>query len=246
VTILGLHLAAPDRALIWCDTETFTRGVPAGHACKLAVNALIPAIAVGAGGSQMIKAARTIFERAPSLGEALDRIPAALKSSAREPGNEDFAPHCVYVLAALHPQYGRLVAFIFEAPDFSARSISSIAIPEDDDLVSMHPADLADIVPTAQLQLEELRRTHPAATGGTLLGAVLTPRGATTCRLTNLAEAYTNEGKDRWEAAASCRQGAPCADEIETPCARPGERIPNDGANRAHADCARADEAQWR
>jgi len=88
----------------------------------------------------------------------------------------DFTLAC----AGFSERYGRLIGWLFEAPNFDPVAIRSFASPDNAELQSLHPAQFDDVVGIAIDQIITLRRDLPDATGGTLVGAEITAPGVAT------------------------------------------------------------------
>jgi hypothetical protein len=182
VTILGAHLCAPDRALIWADTQIFRDGEPAGHVCKMAINPLAIIAGVGAGRTVIARAADRAVTAATSFDELIEILPGVLRLACSEYSTEyaQAQPRCTYLTVGFSHRFGRLAGFVFEEADYEPSLVSSFALPNVGGLASLHPAAPEDITGLAQQQIGELQRGLPGATGGALVIAVVTPHEITT------------------------------------------------------------------
>jgi hypothetical protein len=175
-TILGGYVDAPDHAWVWCDTEVFSEDKPSGDGLKLAINALAGCVLVGSGRMGPFRDAADALGTYPSFDEAVFELPRAIRRATRVYGAMEIAARAplrsqFIGLVGFSEKFGRIVAAEFElGSDFRAmvpcREFLSPTIGE--------PMDIADeqsVIAVAGQQLEELRRSLPAGTGGALIVA---------------------------------------------------------------------------
>jgi hypothetical protein len=181
MTILGICVCSPDRALAWADTQTFVNGMAAGRVPKLTINATARIIGAGAGWDSLMERADAAVIRAMSLEEVVEGLPAMLRhasaslaSSRRDP--ESFTSN-VFALVGFSMRWCRMVGYVFDAQQyFEPRRVSNFCTPVSHELAAMCPGSIDDISGIAVQQLADLSRSYDRPVGGPVTAAILTPQ----------------------------------------------------------------------
>ncbi len=188
MTILGVNVVGPDRAIVWADSAVTCDGEAAGETCKVIVNPLAGVIGVGTGLMAMTSKAASIVHRYGNLEDVAGVLPNVLRDAHRsKPALEARASALMaaYVITGYSAQLGRVVGWFFDAEDdFRPQLVAGWAAPQ---VVHHNVVDLQSCLSAAQQQVRRLRPPY-ASTGRNCLTVALLERGAiTTCPPVDLA-----------------------------------------------------------
>jgi|SRR6185437_11527881 len=170
MTCCGFEIISPDRAIAWCDTESYVDDAPGEHVSKLAVNPFASLLAVGAGLHLLIRAAAMEIAASRGFDHSEIWLPPALKQAARQFGGAE-ARSCsdssvTIGLVGFSQRLGRLVGAVVDqaatAPIFTSRFSS----PSINEFVDGEDAVIAAV----NDQMEIIRRQISTDAGA---GAVL-------------------------------------------------------------------------
>lgn len=191
MTVIGFHLLPGGRALAWADSEIFAEGLPSGHALKLAVNTLAGTVGIGTGLVSTLREGAELIAECLTFDEVSSRLPARLMQASRSRAEFGVAARSseiwqAFAIVGFSHRFGRIVGTVFDdRRDFSPELAGSFLAPSIVD--ADEPQTTEAVIATAQLQLSELRRQNPGASGGVLIMAELQPDGITVRPLFDLS-----------------------------------------------------------
>lgn len=174
MTIAGINVIDPRRAVIWCDAEIYHNTAPVGIANKMATNPLAGIVGVGAGTMLLLHEAAAVIQRAIDLEDAVAHLPGVLRgvrrAFAETPATRAVAGRGQYAVAGLCDRLGRVLIYAFRAwEEFSPMLVGAWAHPA---CPYAHVAvDAHGAIAVAHEQIAAFRAEVPGATGGRLVVA---------------------------------------------------------------------------
>ncbi|MBV8590278.1 MAG: hypothetical protein JO212_09505 [Acetobacteraceae bacterium] len=164
MTICGISVVAPDRAVCWADSALLGRG----EVSKLAVNVLAGIVATGAGHGGLLSEADQAVHHAVSLEDVLQRLSGRMRRPSIT------ACRSAYGVAGFDSGLGRMVAYVLRSPFFRPEPTTLFTHPA---IEAPRPESALAAVDIALAQLVALREEMPGVSGGVLSVAELTPGG---------------------------------------------------------------------
>ncbi len=175
MTCIGFAIAGLRQAVAWCDTETYRgkRSEPSGHACKISINPVAGLVAVSTGTLYLVREVAAVIGLPCSLADVREALPSALRFARQEMPEGSWARQTTEAGACAVVGYddalGRVVGYVFNgARDFAP---SGPLLQWSSPAIHAVGCDAHSVVAAAQEQLTLLRRSIPAATGGSLIVA---------------------------------------------------------------------------
>jgi hypothetical protein len=198
MTIIGITMPTPEKALVWADTMTFVAGAPHGHVAKLIVNPTARIIGTGCGWGNLQDRLAIAVTLAISLDDLIETLPGKLRRESASIADRRLDPASFIentcIVVGLSKRFGRLVGYVLEAAAyFEPHLVSNFCAPHSDELAPMAAQTLDDVRGLAQQQIFDLRRSMGFAISGEVIAAVLTPDGCTTETLLHLNQRPTTE-----------------------------------------------------
>jgi hypothetical protein len=183
VTVLGFHVEAPHRAFAWCDSEVFAEeDVPTGDKLKLAVNSLAACVIVGTGRWGPFRDVADDLLLYQTFDEAIAALPQAMRRASRAFSALEIAARAplrsqLFAAVGFSHRYGRIVGASFNLADDFEPIFPRNSLTSPDINGAAHVLDEHSAISAAHNQLAELKASLPAATGGALVLAEVTPGG---------------------------------------------------------------------
>ena len=195
MTILGAYVIAPDLAVCWADSESFTEvdNRSTGMRTKLSINAAGFAF-VMTGWAAVASRASTCVMDAPDFVTALEKLPLILRRASEQIAIASREPD-IYgaqhaALIGFDRAGGGMIAYRMTAQEcFVPQLDHGQAVPRPAmQSGTLLPTGLFEVRMIADRQMNRLREFIPHARGGPLHAAVIRPDNITVTRLCDLAE----------------------------------------------------------
>ena len=191
MTAVGVVVAAPDLALIWCDSATFADGRPSRHTVKISLNPVARLALTGAGWTSLLEGARREAATATSFDELVDRLPSLLRHRAAQladrRGDVATMTENAVITCGWSASFRRIMAAVMTGQDFfEAAYVDCFTSPHVGDLRASGAASWPDIGAAISQQVAELEHRFKVTLTGTITGAAVAPLEVTAVRLREL------------------------------------------------------------
>ena len=175
MTINGLILDGPDRAVVWADSEVYRSSVPHDFRAKLTVNPVAACVGVGTGNESIVAAAAREMAQPTNVDFMLKPIADAMRREANrhveawESARPGSFLSQAFAVAGWSEEFDRVLAWEFLAERFFVACLTTtVCLPHVDAFHRDAVHSLHGIARVAAEQMKRVRTGIPTATGGPL------------------------------------------------------------------------------